>query len=314
MNAAAITGIGVVSPFGVGKDAFATALKQGSRVVRSTIHEFNGVSREGFHAGLIEDLGQASKGLPRKLVKFMSAASLIGCLAGKEAAEEAAVRERFEPERIGIFSATGLTAANLDGTTQMLQASIDSEGEFSETLFGKVGLGLMNPLNSFKVLPNMPPCILSILLGIKGPNLIFNPWEGQTAASIYEGFKAVIEGDVDCALVGAADTASSPPTVIYLKQKRLIENDEFPSSAGAYIVFESLDRAKTGGGHIYGVLKDVEVINTRERPFDPLAENLGRTYAAAPILLLAAKCMGVDMRTRMIGTRGTAFSFSLQKY
>ena len=82
----AITGIGVVSPFGIGKALFTSALRKDSRVPLSHIPEFRETKLEAVEVGLIPSLDQASKLLPRRLVRFMSQAALIGCLAGKEAA------------------------------------------------------------------------------------------------------------------------------------------------------------------------------------------------------------------------------------
>ncbi|MCP4109102.1 MAG: hypothetical protein GY749_26830 [Desulfobacteraceae bacterium] len=309
MNEVVVTGIGVVSPFGIGKEPFISGLKKNIRKEPVPVPEFRGTSLEGQQVGFIPDLKQASKSLPRKLVKFMSQAALIGCIAGKEAANEASVQDRFSPEQVGIFAATGLTAANIDTATGMLNACMDSHGNFSEKLFGEISLGLMNPLNSFQVLPNMPPCILSVLLGIKGPNLIFNPWEGQGGAAILEGLRAVQDGHADCVLAGAADMPSAPSTVVYLKQMNFIKQGEYPSPAGAYLVLESRDRAEQDRQKIYGVLKSVSVQSANENTSDPLAEQIGRTFAAAPAILLASVLMGIGISSKLVGTRGVSVEF-----
>ncbi|MFH2047444.1 MAG: beta-ketoacyl synthase N-terminal-like domain-containing protein [Pseudomonadota bacterium] len=312
MSEVAITGIGIVSPFGIGKNIFCSSIQKKKSVNPKPLSEFHGTQLENFGVGSVGELEKASKQFNRKHIKFMSTATLIGCLAGKEAADEACITERFAPHRIGIFSATGLTAANISESREMLEACMDKDGNFSDILFGEKGLPSLNPLNSFKILPNMPPCILSLILGVTGPNMIFNPWEDQAACAILEGYKAVKEGEADCVLVGAADTPSLPPTVAYLKQQNILGENSYPSSAGAYLVLESDEIAINHHRKIYGIIKNIEVICSAEKVYDPLSAIIGRTFAAAPALFLAGAAMGITNNRQMIGTRGTRFEFSLE--
>jgi 3-oxoacyl-(acyl-carrier-protein) synthase len=313
MNDVVITGIGIVSPFGIGKEPFVSALGMGARVKPGCLPELRETPLAEAPAGLVPNLENGCQNLDRKLLKCMSTAAIIGCLAGKEAAEEASILNRFAPERIGIYAATGLTAARMDSASKMLNACLDSEKKFSAKLFGQAGLKLMNPLESFKILPNMPPCILSIVLGIKGPSMILNPWEGQSACAMWEGLEAVRTREVDCALIGAADTPSSPSTMVYLKQMGFIADDEFPSAAGAYLTLELRDKAAKDNQHSYGVLHEIEIKNGSQQAHDPLAKELGRTYAAAPVLLLAANCLGVTQGHALVCTRGISFNFKFAR-
>ncbi|MFC1849936.1 beta-ketoacyl synthase N-terminal-like domain-containing protein [candidate division CSSED10-310 bacterium] len=313
MNDVVITGIGLVTPFGTGKKFLLSALESASRVTPHKLPALNNTVIQDQLVGTIPDLEVAVKQLPRKLVKFMSTAAIIGCLAGKEACEEATIGQRFEPERVGIFTATGLTSENFDFAPEILKVSLDEKGTFSEKLFGKVGLKLLNPLNSFKILPNMPPCILSIVLGIKGPNLIFNPWAGQAGAALLEGWRAVHQGEVDCAVVGAADNPAAASAVVYLKQMGLLSGAEFPSAAGAYLVFENRARAEKDHVQVYGVIEKIAVSRSAEKAYDPLTPILGRTFAAAAPVLLATMCLGLPRPATLIDHRGTSCSFQFRQ-
>jgi 3-oxoacyl-[acyl-carrier-protein] synthase II len=310
MNDVAVTGIGIVSPFGAGKDTWISAFKSNFPIKKTKIPEFQNTPLANQEIATLPDLLKvAQQKLDRKLIKFMSDATMLGCLAGKEAAEDASIAKRFASERIGIYAATGLTAANFHSAAEMLKACTTPEETFSEKLFGKAGLSCMNPLESFKILPNMPPCILAILLGIKGPNLILNKWEGQAGAAIYEGFLAVRTSEVDCALVGGADTPASPATIVSLRQRKLMGENEFPSDAGAYLVLESRDRAVQDGRYIYAIIQEIMVQNTSEKMLDPLAPQIGRTYASAPPLLLASHCLKLTSVNQITDGCGISFSF-----
>jgi 3-oxoacyl-(acyl-carrier-protein) synthase len=235
------------------------------------------------------------------MLKYMSDAALLGCLAGRDALENASAKARFSQERVGLYAGTGLATANIDEVRAMVEASIDERGRFSCRLLGKQGLAATNPLLSFKILANMPPCLISIIEGIKGPNLVFTPWEGQTGAALLEAWKAVASGEVDCALAGAADNAAHPATFVYLHQAGLLRRDEYPASGAAYLVFEKLETARRDEKHVYAQIENVSLFPCEEGVHDPLSGQMGRTFAAAPAILLGLKSMEGGGRLSICG-------------
>jgi 3-oxoacyl-(acyl-carrier-protein) synthase len=246
---------------------------------------------EGEPVAILPDINPAERLGSRKMLKYMSDAAVLGCLAAREALQEADVKARFLPERIGIYAGTGLAAANIAEVRTMVDESIDENGQFSCRRLGTCGLGATNPLLSFKILANMPPCLISIIECIKGPNLIFTPWEGQTGSALAEAWRAVATAEVDCALAGAADHAANPATFVYLRQAGLLREDEFPGSGAAYLVFERLETAERDGKRVYGRIEEMLLTPCDEGINDPLAERMGRTFAAAPAILMGLEVM-----------------------
>ncbi len=285
MREVLVTGIGVVSPFGVGCQAFLEGLKGAKTAAKCHVKDFDGTILEGLQAGEIPGLSEAAASIPGKTRKFMSEATLLGCLAGREAWETAALEDRVPSERIGIFAASGLTSADHLAAEEMLALCVDATGMFSPRLLGERGLAQMNPLHSFKILPNMPPCILAMLLGIRGPNLVFNPSEDQAAAALLEGVRAVAEGEADAALVGAADAPSSPPVLAFLHQSGRLQANEWASPGAAYLVLECGPHPRPLARITFHSGGSVPACR------DPLAQRLGRTFAAAPALALATACL-----------------------
>jgi 3-oxoacyl-(acyl-carrier-protein) synthase len=157
----------------------------------------------------------------------------------------------------------------------------------------------------------MPPCLISVLEGIRGPNLIFTPWEGQTAAALVEGWLAVATGEVDCALVGAADTAAYPSTFVYLRQAGCLADDEYPSSGAAYLVLEPAESALRDGVRIHARIRRL-TLDASATIEDPLSGRIGRTFAAAPAVLmaLAAGCGMPELS--VCGVDGQRFSAQLE--
>jgi len=316
MSEVAITGIGLVTPFGCGKSRLAQALAGGLPLPSACLDELNGTCLATQKIAIPTDLQaeQQKAGLPPRLMMYASAAGVLGCLAAKEAAEEAAIGVRFAPERVGLYGATGLTTASFHDTAGFLEGSKGPDGRFSTRRLGEAGLRALNPLESFKILPNMGPCLLSILLGIKGPNLIFSPWEEHGAAAIVEAISAVSSGEVDCALAGAADWPSSASSLIFLKQAGLIQETDVVSASAAYLVLERAEERRGGSRSAYGILT-ADLVNSRgDVGDDPLREALGRTFVVAPALLVAALCLRLTQSNAVVGVRGGRVSFRLRAW
>lgn len=284
-----VTGVGMIGSLGCTATDFARGWEVGRCAETATLPDLQGTPLEAHVAAMLPAFDAAQRLGGRRMIKFMSDASVLGCIAAREALQEARVLQRFPAEQIGLYAGTGLAAANVNDVRPMVEQSIGDDGLFSCRLLGERGLSATNPLLSFKILANMPPCLISVMEGIKGPSLIFTPWEGQTASAIAEGWRAVASGQVECAVVGAADTAAYPSTLVYLRQSGHLRGDEFPASGAAYLVLERAESAARDGVRSYARIKDARVMYSTDI-FDPLAARLGRTYAAAPALLLGLAC------------------------
>ncbi len=291
-NDVVVTGVGIIGPLGTTAKAFVKAWESGASAPRHPLRELAGTPLESAVVAMLPEFNAAERLGGRRMLKYMSEAAVLGCIAAHEALENSAARQRFAPERIGLYAASGLATADVRDVSPMIEASIDDQGEFSCALLGERGLAATNPLISFKILANMPPCLISIIQGIKGPSLIFSPWEGQTGAAILEAWDAVKNGEVDCALVGAADAAACPSTFVYLRQAGILREHEYPASGAAYLVLESKASALRGGRIAYCTLHGVEMAYGATAGHDPLSARIGRTFASAPAILLslAALC------------------------
>ena len=285
----AVTGVGLIGALGRTAAEFARAWREGRCAERTRLPELAGTPLAEETVAKTPECDAAERLGGRRMLKYMSDAAVLGCMAAKEALREANVAKRYPAERVGIYAGTGLAAANVNDVRGMVEQSLDENGKFSCRRFGEHGLAATNPLLSFKILANMPPCLISVMEGIRGPNLIFTPWEGQTAAAIAEGWRAVASGEVDCALVGAADTPAYPSTFVYLRQSGHLKKEEYPSSGAAYLVLEPAERARRDGARIHSRVRDMR-IKASASAADPLSRRIGRTFAAAPALLMGVAC------------------------
>lgn len=279
----------MIGALGCTGEEIARGWQQGRCAERTRLHELAGTALADESVAKLPEVDVADRLGGRRMLKYMSDAAILGCIAAKEALQASSVLKRFPAERVGIYAGTGLAAANVRDVHAMVEQSIDENGEFSCRRFGEHGLAATNPLLSFKILANMPPCLISVIEGIKGPSLILTPWEGQTGAAIVEGWRAVASGDVDCALVGAADTPAYPSTFVYLRQSGHLKRDEYPSSGAAYLVLETAESAKRDDVRIHARVRDMS-IKASASLSDPLSLRIGRTFAAAPAILMGIGC------------------------
>ena len=284
-----VTGVGMIGPLGCSASDFSRGWREGRCAETAALPELAGTLVENNIAALLPAYDAARRLGGRRMLKFMSEASVLGCIAAQEALREADAISRFPAEHIGLYAGTGLAAANVNDVRAMVEQSIDEDGFFSCRLFGERGLAATNPLLSFKILANMPPCLISVMEGIKGPSMIFTPWEGQTASAMAEGWRAVSSGQVACAVVGASDTAAYPSTLVYLRQSGHLRKEDYPASGAAYLVLERAESALKHGVRPYVRIKDIKLAYSPDIS-DPLAARIGRTYAAAPALLLGIAC------------------------
>lgn len=309
----AVTGIGLVTPLGSTAVETAQAWRAGASAEFLPDPLLAGTPLEDMRVARRPVFDAAERLGGRRMLKFMSEAAVLGCVAAREACQQARLRERFRADRIGLFAGTGLAAANIEEARPMLEASIGADGHFSCAALGAKGLATANPLLSFKILANMPPCLISIIEGIKGPNLIFSPWDAQSAEVLIEAWRAVADGDVDAALAGAADHPAHPATVVYLRQSGRLKADQHPAPAGAYVVLESAEGAARNGQTALATVASIEVDEEPEAARclvaggperakrvegrgarNPISDRLGRSFAAEPAVLLALASMTTE--------------------
>lgn len=292
-TAVVITGIGLVTGLGSTRAETLAGWRAGHAVTPQRLALLSEACGCEVLAAAAPAFDAAARLGSRRLLKYMSTGALLGCVAAHEALADAGLHGRYAPERIGLFAGVGMAAADIDEVLPMLSRSIGADGHLCCRRLGAEGLPATNPLLSFKILANMPPCLVSIQENLRGPNSIFTPWEGQTGAALLEAWQAVASGEADAVVTGAADNPAHPATVVFLKQRGLLQAGEWPAAGAAYLVLESEARARQDGRRIYARIRGLTL--TPAAPSgdgppnvaDPLAARLGRTFAAAPAILLA---------------------------
>ena len=137
----------------------------------------------------------------RKLAKFMGKQDGLAVVAAARAVQAAGLAAPLG-ERCGLYAAVGYIPFEASDINRLIDASLDGE-DFSMQRFAAHAFGAINPLLTFRVLPNMPAFHVSLNFDIQGPYTVSYPGIGQFYTVLEEAIAAIDAGIIDIALVGA---------------------------------------------------------------------------------------------------------------
>ena len=137
----------------------------------------------------------------RKIRKFMGRQDELAVVAAARALESASLAAPLG-ERCGLYAAVGYIPFEETDITQLLESSLDGDA-FSMQRFSTDAFGALNPLLTFRVLPNMPAFHISLNFDVQGPYAVSYPGAAQFYVALEEAFAALDAGAIDVALVAA---------------------------------------------------------------------------------------------------------------
>ncbi len=271
MRRVVVTGLGVVAPNGVGKEAFWSACVNGRSGV-DFIRSFDATNYPTRIAGEVKDFDV----LPfvpdqhRKSIKVMNRPSRFAVgAAGLAAADSHLDLANEDMERFGVVMGTGVVPVDLAELTPALVESADENGKLQIDQLGIHGPDVLYPLWILKYLPNMVSAHVSLTLGAQGPNSTITTACVAGTQAIGEAFRLIDRGDADVVFAGGSDSRIDPLMMLaYTKLGTLGQlqgrnpqevsrpfdrsRDGFVMGEGAgVLVLEELERAKARGAHIY---------------------------------------------------------------
>ena len=214
---AVITGIGVVSPIGIGKDAFWEALLAGKSGVRQLPGSLGTITELGFGACL-EDFDAKAYVRPRKALKVMCREIQTAFSAATLALADAHLDSTsLPPERIGtVFGSEMLSGEPEELIDTMIDWGVTSEPDQPQKRnFGESAMGRIFPLWMLKYLPNMATCHVGIVLGALGPNNTLLVGDTSALAAMCESVSVLRRDLADVVITGAAGTRISSTRMIF---------------------------------------------------------------------------------------------------
>ena len=251
-----ITGVGPITPIGIGKDAFWENLVAGKSGV-GMISQFDTTDFNVKIAGEVKDFDFADYG-DKKEGKRMDRVTQFAVAAAKMAVEDAKLDlNAIDPIRCGVCVGTGI-----GGIHTFLEQSLK---------LGAKGPSKISPFFIPMEIPNMPAGQIGIALGFKGPNTAIVTACATGTNCIGDALRTIQYGDADVMLAGGAEAAISPIAVAgFANMKALSTNNDNPEKASrpfdknrdgfvmgegsGVLLLEELEHAKARGAHIYAEL------------------------------------------------------------
>jgi len=199
-----ITGVGLVTPLGIGAADFWSALVEGrSAVARANLVDAEAEPRHP--VARVPDLEIRAFVSNRKLLRVMCESDRYALAAAQMAVADGG-GEIPPPQRRGAFVGTRKELAPYEMVREPILASLDEEGHLNSRRLGERGFPEIPPLALVSGMPNGCLFALSLLHSIKGSgtNLIGSGDIG--IAAIGAAYRAIQAGQVEWALAGSHDT------------------------------------------------------------------------------------------------------------
>lgn len=218
----AITGIGVVTPIGIGAAEFAGALREG----RSGARRITAFDCEGLETQIAAEVDDATFRPgeyvdPPKMVKHMSRSARFAVVAAALARRESGLNGHdVDPYRIAVsLGAGGMGPVDMDLLIGQARAAIASardqnSDELNVPAFAREFRARTNPISMLRGLPNLAAAHVAIQQGARGPNNTITTACSAGTQAIGEGLRAIQRGDADVVIAGGTDAMINPVGVL----------------------------------------------------------------------------------------------------
>ena len=279
LKRAVITGLGAISPIGIGIDEIKKSLVSGKSGITSN-PEYKEMGMKSEISGSIDLI--LSELIDRKLFRFMGETAAYSYLSAQEAIKDSNLSEEiFNSDRVGIIAGSG-------------GASSRSQVEAADIAREK-GIKRIGPYRVTQTMGSTVSACLATFLGIKGINYSISSACSTSAHCIGSAWEQIQLGKQDIVLAGGGEDEHWTQSALFDAMGALSSKfnsdpeaasrpfdkgrDGFVISAGGGIVIlEELEHARKRGAKIYGEIVGYSATSDGEDMVSP--SGLG-----------AAKCM-----------------------
>ncbi len=207
-----VTGLGVVSAIGIGKDKFWQSLKAGKPGIKK-ISTFDVSSYPCHIAGEISDF-EPLDFMPTQQARRIDRFAQLALSAARLSIQDARLKVSGENQcAIGIILGTSV------GTLCYAEQQI--------SLFYEKGIKRINPFFATSVIPSSAVTQIMLDLKIKGPCRTITTACASATCSVGEALRVIRDGELDVVLAGGAEAPITPLVLAALGSLQLlsIEND-----------------------------------------------------------------------------------------
>jgi 3-oxoacyl-[acyl-carrier-protein] synthase II len=260
-----VTGLGVVSPIGVGREAFWSSMLAGKSGV-GPITRFDSSGYPVHFAAEVKEFDPKAYIRPRKSLKVMAREIQFGFAAADMALTDAALDPaRAEPDRFGVVFGADMIYCDLDEIESAYRACL-REGKIDLQNWATAAMPELYPLWLLRNLPNMVACHVAIANDARGPNNTIGHSDVGGLNAIIEAVRVIQRNKADIMIAGGVGCRINPTVMSYRGDKDLSHRNEDPTRASrpfdahrdglvngegaAAFIFESRQHAQRRGARI----------------------------------------------------------------
>lgn len=251
-----VTGMGIISPIGIGNETNLVALKEGKSGI-AQISRFDTTGYDSTIAGEVKGF-DPKQFIEPKSIKQMDMFIQYALAATKMAMEQSGLRiDSANAERVGVVVGAGL--GGLPEIEETHKKVLDR------------GPGRISPFFIPRLIANLAPGQISIVYGAKGPNMSIVTACTTGTHSIGEAYRMIQRDEVDAMIAGGCESTITPLAVGGFAAMRALstrnaeptrasrpfdkDRDGFVIGEGAgVLILEELEFAKKRGAKIYAEL------------------------------------------------------------
>jgi 3-oxoacyl-[acyl-carrier-protein] synthase II len=249
-----ITGLGAVTPIGIGKENFWNSLVQGNSGI-GLITKFDTRDFDSKIGAEVKDFDPSAY-IDKKESRRMDRFTQFAVAGAKLALEDGNIDvDKLDLDKVGVIIGVGI------GGMQTM-----------ETEFAKLkdkGPNRVSPLYIPMMISNMAPGQISMTYGFRGPTMTITTACASSTHAIGESYRMIKTGNLDMIITGGAEASITPISVAgFCSMKALSTRNDEPTKASrpfdkerdgfvmgegaGILVLEELNHALARGANIYG--------------------------------------------------------------
>jgi len=225
-----ITGLGVVSPIGIGHQKFWHSLSTGASGVEVR-ESFKDTEWPFRIAAPVKEFSGKQFIKPRKAIKIMCSPIQFGCAAAAMAVEHA----NLEPgsvaaQRVATVFGTETFFADPGEVADVFQrCTVDKD--YQHDRWGEFAMREIQPLWMLKYLPNMAASHISIALDARGPSNSICQGEASGLLALIEAASLIKRGAADVVVAGGTGSKMAVTAMLYRGTQLLSNRIDEPEKA-----------------------------------------------------------------------------------
>jgi 3-oxoacyl-[acyl-carrier-protein] synthase II len=309
MRRVVITGVGAISPHGIGTAPFWNGLLEAKSSI-TPLTRFDPSAFASRVAGVVPPF-KTTDFVPRsyrKSTKIMARDIELAVVAADfavrdarlitkgtaEGANEADLTARGwfrpAPARMGCNIGAGLLCTDLNELTEALAEARTPDNAFDFAVWGKAadpakpsGMERLTPLWLLKYLPNMLSCHVSIIHDTQGPSNTITCAQASAGLALAEATRTIQRGQADAALVGGCESKVHPMALLRwsLLQRLNGASNDHPAAACRPYDPHAAGCVLAEGGAVF-VIEEYEHARKRGAVMYAEVAGIGSTANAAP--------------------------------